>query len=234
MMHKKPAKSISYGNKRSLNDIKYIVIHYTGNNGDTAKGNANYFATANKRQAGAHFFVDKSGTLYKSVNMNRIAWAVGGFYDRAKGAAKYYKQCTNSNSISIELCDCCNDTNWEQLMAVRQLVLYIQKKCPHAKTIIRHWDVNGKNCPAPMIGSNNKKWSHLHSFLTGTCQFQAKVLKKAAVRYSDRVTATNKTGIKNPGDRVKIDKMSGNWGHLKEKDKKNRSQWISLSKIKEI
>ena len=41
-IHKKLAKSISYdtSKKRSLNSIKYIVIHYTGNKGDTAKGNA--------------------------------------------------------------------------------------------------------------------------------------------------------------------------------------------------
>ena len=38
-IHKKLAKSISYdaSKKRSLNSIKYIVIHYTGNKGDTAK-----------------------------------------------------------------------------------------------------------------------------------------------------------------------------------------------------
>ena len=28
---------------RTKNNIKYIVIHYTGNNGDTAIGNVNYF-----------------------------------------------------------------------------------------------------------------------------------------------------------------------------------------------
>ena len=26
----------------SINRIKYIVVHYTGNNGDTALGNTNY------------------------------------------------------------------------------------------------------------------------------------------------------------------------------------------------
>lgn len=36
-IHKLLAKSISYDGERSLEDIKYIVIHYTGNTGDTAK-----------------------------------------------------------------------------------------------------------------------------------------------------------------------------------------------------
>ena len=102
-IHKKIAKSISFGRKRSKNDIKYIVIHYTGNKGDTAKGNATYFATQNTRTAGAHFFVDKKGEIYKSINLNRIAWAVGGKYNISNGAGKYYGKCTNANSVSIEL-----------------------------------------------------------------------------------------------------------------------------------
>ena len=35
-------------------DIKYIVIHFTSNNGDTALNNCNYFSGAN-RGASAHY-----------------------------------------------------------------------------------------------------------------------------------------------------------------------------------
>lgn len=163
---KQLAKKISYGDKRSRNDVRYIVIHYTGNEGDTAKGNANYFANGNTRTAGAHFFVDKKGEIYKSVNMNRPAWAVGGKYDLTNGAGKLYGKCTNFNSVSIELCDCCKDVNEAQKKAVKELTKYIQKHCKNAKTIVRHWDVNGKNCPAPMVGKNNKKWKNLYDYLT--------------------------------------------------------------------
>ena len=63
-MYKKMAKPVSYDpKKRSKRDVRYIVIHYTGNVGDTAKGNVNYFATTNKREAGAHFFVDQDGNI---------------------------------------------------------------------------------------------------------------------------------------------------------------------------
>lgn len=72
-MTTKYAKSISYGNKRPLSNIKYIVIHYTGNKGDTAQNNLDYFANGNTRQAGAHFFVDKKGNVGKSIPMNRTA-----------------------------------------------------------------------------------------------------------------------------------------------------------------
>lgn len=229
------AKSISYGGKRSLTDVQYIVIHYTGNKGDTAKNNADYFATGNARSAGAHFFVDKTGTIYKSINMTRSACAVGGDYrSGTKGEAEYYGKCNNSNSVSIELCDCTIETNWEQMKAVRWLVAYIQKKCPNAKTIIRHWDVNGKTCPAPMVGVENEKWNRLYSFITKGYQFKAQVVKKAAIRSSGKVTATNKIGNAKVGQVVNITKVVGNWGRLKKKSADGKYRWIVLSKVKEI
>lgn len=160
-IHKLLAKPISYDStkKRSRKDIKYIVIHYTGNKGDTAENNAKYFSTSNTRQAGAHFFVGGKGVIYKSVNMNRTAWAVGGLYSQKNGAGSYYKQCTNYNSVSIELCDACTGYTEKQAKKVKKLIKHIQKYCPNAKTIIRHWDVNGKQCPLPMTGKNNKMWT---------------------------------------------------------------------------
>lgn len=159
-MYKKMAKSISYNaKKRKKKDVKYIVIHYTGNENDTAKNNVNYFANSNTRPAGAHFFVDSKGNIGRSIPLNRVAYAVGGFFNKLNGAATYYKKCTNENSVSIELCDCVKKYSDKQAKATKKLVKYIRKHCPNAKTIIRHWDVNGKSCPACMTGINNKKWA---------------------------------------------------------------------------
>lgn len=154
------AKPISYSNKkRSRKDVEYIVIHYTGNTADTAMGNGTYFAQSNTRQAGAHFFVGPSGKIVKSVNMNRTAWSVGGFYSQEHGAGQYYQMCTNSNSVSIELCSATQGYTDEQAEAVKWLIKYIRKYCPNAKKVIRHWDVNGKSCPAVMIGKKSKMWN---------------------------------------------------------------------------
>ena len=202
---KRRAKSISYGSKRSLKDIKYIVIHFTGNKGDTAKNNADFYATGNTREAGAHFFVDKKSEIWESVPMEYTAWAVGHFYTREK----------------------------EQMLAVRQLVQYIQKRCPNAKTIIRHWDVNGKACPEPMIGKGNLKWKHLYNKIMYNYQYRAKVTKAAAIRSSKGLKPTNKIGSINPGEVVKISKVVGAWGRLLNK-KNDKWQWISLKKVKEI
>lgn len=82
--------------KRKRKDVKYIVIHFTANKGDTAKNNADYFATGNTRQVGAHFFVDKKGDIARSIRLNRTAWAVGGerYGDyKESGGAKYFTKC---------------------------------------------------------------------------------------------------------------------------------------------
>lgn len=43
-----------------------------------------------------HFFIDKKGEIWKSININRIAWAVGNIYSLSNGAGAYYNKCTNS------------------------------------------------------------------------------------------------------------------------------------------
>lgn len=236
-INKKTAKKISYGEKRNLKNVYYIVFHYTGNKGDTAKNNANYFATSNTRAAGAHFFMDKQGEIWRSIPMNRVAYAVGGNQKTGKkGEAEYYGKCTNKNSVSIELCDCINDVNWTQMVMARKLAKYIQKKCPNAKTIIRHWDVNGKDCPMPMTGADNAKWRHLHNYITRGYQYKAKVIKDAAVRSSAKVAPGNKLGTKITGGMVCITKISdnGKWGRLKNKTSDGKYRWISLKKVAEV
>lgn len=157
-----PADKSNYyaGRKRKYSDVKFIVIHYTGNNNDKAVSNGRYFAAPN-RKASAHFFIGQDGTIVKSVNLPRIAWSVGGSkYANCKdtGGGKYYGICTNNNSVSIELCD--NkilDPSEEQIRAIVECVEYIRKKCKNANYIIRHFDVTGKPCPARMTDETAEK-----------------------------------------------------------------------------
>ena len=162
-----PAKSISYGSSRNLDSIKYIVIHYTGNKGDTARGNGLYFKNGNTRQAGAHWFVDQAGRIVLSIKMEKTAWSVGGLFEERSGGGRYYQKCVNSNSVSIELCDLVSGEPSDNMRnAVRDLIKYIQYYCPNAKTIIRHFDVNFKCCPATMIGPNNKSWENFKAYVS--------------------------------------------------------------------
>ena len=160
------AKPISYDNshKRNLNDIEYIVIHYTGNSNDTATSNANFFKNYNTRQAGAHFFISRNGEIVRTIPMTRTAWAVGGIKLNNSGG-KYYGKCTNYNSISIEFCDIVDkDLSQEQIESAKNLIKYIRKNCKNIKHIIRHYDVTGKICPERYIDST--KWNELRKKLT--------------------------------------------------------------------
>lgn len=141
--------------------IKYIVIHFTANNGDTAKGNCNYFQGTN-RNASAHYFVDEN-EIYQSVLDTDTAWHCG--------SNKYYHSyCRNSNSIGVELCSRIDskgkyyfkdETVNNAIELVKQLM--IKYKLP-IENIIRHYDVTHKVCPAPFI-DNRKAWENFKNRL---------------------------------------------------------------------
>mgnify|MGYP002549924125 FL=1 len=121
---------------------KYIVIHYTGNKTDKATSNGNYFKNAN-RGASAHYFVDDT-TVVQVVSENDTAWAVGRNY----GSNNLFGKCTNSNSISIEMCSTngrISDATYQNTVA---LVKSLMKKYNiDAAHVVRHWDVCSKSCP---------------------------------------------------------------------------------------
>ena len=137
--------------------IKYIVIHYTANNGDTAWGNTNYFKST-YRGASAHYFVDENPTIWQCVLDEDVSWHCGG---GAQGSHHpYLGVCTNSNSIGIELCsrkysngtyyfkeETINNAAWLTKMLMDKYGISINK-------VIRHYDVTGKICPRPFINKN--------------------------------------------------------------------------------
>lgn len=157
----KIAHRSNFGKTRST--IKFIVIHYTANDGDKAWNNANYFQTAlpSGKKASAHYFVDDS-LVYQSVPDNYVAYAVGANYaDKSKGGGKYYGICKNDNSISIELCDTNKDGSIYPTQATINLAIELTRSLMEKYNIdtdhvLRHFDVTGKECPKYWI--NDSKW----------------------------------------------------------------------------
>ena len=146
-----------------INPIEYIVIHYTANDGDTAKNNADYFANNANLSASANYFVDEI-TEWQSVKDNDTAYHCG---------AKTYKHkaCRNHNSIGIELCSR-RDGNGnyyfkdETIKRAAALTKELMKKYNiPIENVIRHYDVTGKICPAPMV-NNEKLWKEFLSMLS--------------------------------------------------------------------
>ena len=139
----------------SINRIKYIVVHFTANNGDTAYGNTNYFKSY--RGASAHYFVDENG-IYQSVEDKNIAWHCG---------AKKYKHstCRNSNSLGVELCSRKDSKGNFYFMdktvdnTVELVKMLMAKYNVPIANVIRHYDVTGKNCPEPFV-RDIKAWQN--------------------------------------------------------------------------
>ena len=164
-IRKYPANAGNVGGTRAASGIRYIVIHYTGNDGDTAMNNAKYYAS-NVVKTSAHYFVD-ANEIVQSVDDLRIAWAVGGKkYPSCPqtGGGTLYNICRNTNSISIELCDAKRDGTYapapETVTAALKLTRSLMAKynIPQ-KNVVRHFDVTGKLCPAYWAGRENAaKW----------------------------------------------------------------------------
>ena len=144
----------NYGSARAADKIKYIVIHYTGNDGDTDEGNATYFKN-NVVSASAHYFVDDD-SITQSVPDNFIAWAVGGTKWKdcaATGGGTMYGKITNANSISVEMCDTKKDGRLQASDQTMEntvtLVKSLMKKYNiDVNGVYRHFDVTGKHCPS--------------------------------------------------------------------------------------
>ena len=172
-IRKYPANAGNVGGTRAASGIRYIVIHYTGNDGDMALNNAKYYAS-NVVKTSAHYFVDEK-EIVQSVDDLRIAWAVGGnkYPSCAQtGGGTMYGKCKNANSISIELCDAVKNgvyapdarTVERALALTRELM---KKYNIPASNVIRHFDVTGKLCPAYWSGKGSAgKWeSEFHGKL---------------------------------------------------------------------
>lgn len=122
----------------ALEEVKGIVIHYTGNPGTTAQQNYAYFeglAKTGETSASSHFIVGLSGEIIQCVPLNEIAYAS--------------KQ-RNKDTISIE---CCIDNeegrfNEKTYRALVELTAWLMGKYELTiKDVIRHYDVTGKICP---------------------------------------------------------------------------------------
>ena len=161
-------KDLTFVNRdvKTNRDIKYIVIHYTGNPSDTAKGNANYFRNVN-RGASAHYFVDNDFVV-QVVEDKDVAWAVGKNY----GSNNLYGRITNSNSISIEMCSVNGKIAEKTFNNTVELTkqLMTRYNIP-ASNVYRHFDVCSKQCPGwagwgTRLGDNGSEWNRFKNAIS--------------------------------------------------------------------
>ena len=161
-----PACRDNYGGVRDTDAIRFLVYHYTANDGDTAEANGNYFAS-HTVQASAHYFVDDD-TVVCSVPESMTAWSVGGekWADCPQtGGGTLFGRCTNYNSISVEMCDTVRDGRFDFTEKTLENAAALGREIMaryglDADHVVRHFDVNGKHCPglAGWWGRDGGEW----------------------------------------------------------------------------
>ena len=130
-------------------EIKYIVIHETGNTSegaDAAAHNSFIHTNSMENEHSWHYTVDDE-KIYHHVPDDEPAYHAGDHLDRNGG---------NLNGIGIEMCVAV-DNNYDQTvdntarLAARLLVEYDLKP---EKALKKHQDFSGKLCPQNMLEQN--------------------------------------------------------------------------------
>ena len=143
--------------------VRYIVMHYTANNGDTAKNNCDYYHRVGGLQASAHYFCDEHGAM-QSVREGDTAWHCG-------ARAYWHPECRNANSIGIEMCsrkraDGSYYIKPETVANAAALAREIMQRYGiDTEHVLRHYDVTGKRCPMPWV-DDPAQWTAFLTMLT--------------------------------------------------------------------
>ena len=146
--------------------VRYIVMHYTANNGDTARNNCDYYHRVGGLQASAHYFCDEYGAM-QSVLECDTAWHCGA----EAGQRYWHPECRNGNSIGIEMCSrkradgsyyILPETVANAAALAREIM---QRYGIDTEHVVRHYDVTGKRCPMPWV-DDPAQWAAFLAMLT--------------------------------------------------------------------
>lgn len=199
------------------NGIDGIVMHYTANNGGTARNHKNYFNNLKGIYASAQLFVDDIEALC-IIPLNEVAYHA------------------NYSTIGVEMCldkngNITEKTFQNAVKAVKELIAIY----PHItrEKIWRHFDVTGKNCPAPWVAKpseferfKNAVFSNTsNNTQANTPQIQPKKVGETMLLFRNQndpkvyfLTGNKFTHVKTEGDLKKIQAMMekagyGTWIH---------------------
>jgi N-acetylmuramoyl-L-alanine amidase CwlA len=145
--------------------VQYIVLHYTANNGDTARNNCDYYHRVGGLWASAHYFCDEYGVM-QSVRECDTAWHCGA----EAGRRYWHPACRNGNSIGIEMCSrkradgsyCIKPETVANAAALAREIM--QRYGIDTDHVLRHYDVTGKCCPMPWV-DDPAQWAAFQAML---------------------------------------------------------------------
>lgn len=134
-----------------LTAVKGIVIHWTANPGASDTAHQSFFDGndgGGSRYAGAHIFVDSDSAVV-IIPLNEVAYQANDHACRVQ----QLKPNANFTSIGIEMCVEKDGTiHPNTVKRTAEITASLCKKFKLTeKDIFRHFDVTGKNCPAPWV-----------------------------------------------------------------------------------
>jgi len=147
-------KQIKYNitkKKRSVDDIKYIVVHDTGNKDRGSNAEAHYiYFNGDDRKSSADYFVDSNVTFQVNNPLENYTWHCGDGHGRFG--------ILNENSIGVEMC-INEDGNFEKTL-YNTIILVKNLTTVYKNAIIkRHYDASRKICPAKLSYNNWEGWT---------------------------------------------------------------------------
>ena len=209
-----------------LKTVKKIVLHYVGNPNTSAQANRNYFENQKSggRYVSSHYIVGLDGEILRCVPENEVA---------------YCSNSANVYSISIECChpDNSGKFNERTTQSAAELCAYLLKKYGlTVSDLIRHYDVNGKQCPLWFVPTKYQSEEVANARWAG---FKALVAEKMSGGFRIKVKDEKLNVRESPGTGSRIfaklkrgevytiveEKLHGGvpWGRLK-----SGIGWISL------
>ncbi|MBA1159643.1 peptidoglycan-binding protein [Bacillus licheniformis] len=140
-----------------LSGVKGIVMHYTATPGASALNERNYFngtCIAAERYASAHYFVDRKEAQL-IIPENEVAYHA---HDGNRCYVSFLKPNANTTAIGVEMCVEKNGKiHSETVQNAAELVADLCKRYGlSTNKIVRHYDVTGKNCPAPWVSDSSQ------------------------------------------------------------------------------
>ena len=146
------------------NPCKYIVIHETDNynKGANARTHAKAQHDGNFSDMSVHYYCGSDG-IYQAAEHTCKCWHVG----RTYVSNPNNPDCTNNNSIGIEICvNSDGDYAAARQNAIELVKYLLQTTGIPADRVIRHYDAKGKYCPRKMM-DNPSLWSDFKAQIQG-------------------------------------------------------------------
>lgn len=145
--------------------VKGVVMHWTATPGATAENEAKFFDGSDGgggRYASAHIFVDRDSARL-IIPLNEVAYHANEKpckVAKLSATASYYKGGgANLTTIGVEMCVEKNGTiHPDTVSRAVNVVAALCKtyKLDPLKDIYRHYDITGKNCPAPWVSDSTQ------------------------------------------------------------------------------